>query len=211
MLQVLSCLFHAPGFQDLAEVRDGHGARWRASLDYPRGSVDLPLAEGFGRERNPGPPSELQGLLFAAHGGRCCSEDPGGSFQSLRPQCSWVLASVFHPWAPLSSLSLPAVNRASPLLPGLLRHVSLVSGMILFLEASSSPSLSAQPQFPCVVSPLCVWKRASEGHDQKPQVFFHVFVFLLLSQTLPLKELALRGTWVGSCPDSVHPAEPSHS
>lgn len=66
------------------------------------------------------------------------------------------------------------------------------------------PGVCASVSLGCEIH--TVWERASEGHDQKPRVFFQCLFFLLPHQTLSLKELAWRGAAVGSRPDSARPA-----
>ena len=95
----------------------------------------------------------------------------------------WILLlSVFRlsKPSPLSSPAAPPRLRSFPGPGRGPRWVGLVSGRVSFLEAGSPWFV---PQFPWAVKPTLCVNRASESHDQKPQVFFHVC--FLLSRTRP--------------------------
>lgn len=140
----------------------------------------------------------------------CSPKVLGGRFQNFSMKCrscsciSFIQAALFvitsDNWKGLTSLG-----------PGRGLHwVNLDSRMVLLQEAAITLSMAPHPfvpQFPWAVNLHYVWKRASAGRDQKPQVFFHVFIFSSPAPDPLLEGAGLESDRVGSRPDCGHPAE----
>lgn len=223
MLQVLSCpMYIHPWLPRLSGGgEDGHGpqskemvlASWQVSCGYLTYLLGLPVDEPLaplleGQWRNRGWNSKLWILLFVND---CAAQKfMGEGFRTFLGSVD--LAPAFHLCRLPPSLSSPAITERGSLFPGLegssLSESGIWNGFVprsCYRLVHSSPSII--PQFPWAVNLPYVWKRASEGRDQKPQVFFHVFIFSSPAPDLLLEGAGLESDRVGSRPDCGHPAE----